>query len=95
MDGNKNNGRNKFPIILESDFKDNQSLKFGWGRFRPACLQFLNSPKWFLAGIVLYTLCQGRLMLKKFGKKLIRLFFVSFHSSQKIPSICNFLYRKT
>ena len=35
-------------------------IAFGWGKFRPKCLQFLNGPKWFLAAIVVYSLCQGK-----------------------------------
>lgn len=34
-------------------------LEYGWGKFRPKCLQFLNCPIWFFVVISAYTLCQG------------------------------------
>ena len=47
--------------VWESNQDRNESscIPFGWGKFRPKCLQFLNSPRWFLVAIVAYTLCQG------------------------------------
>ena len=63
MDENKNlpsSDKVEIPFFApESDSKTDPSLRFGWGKFRPRCLQFLNSPKWFLVGIAIYTICQG------------------------------------
>jgi hypothetical protein len=41
---------------------EDKFMPFGWGRFRPSYLQFLTNSKWFLAVIMVYTLCAGRIL---------------------------------
>ena len=49
MDNNKNlTEKEEVPFIVESDENKSSSLRFGWGKFRPECLQTLNGPKSFL-----------------------------------------------
>ena len=61
MDENKNSSeKEEAPFIAEE--KKSSSLKFGWGKFRPACLQIFNGPKCFVFALVLYTVCQGKLV---------------------------------
>ena len=60
MKGNKDlTEKEKLPFIAESDEKK-ASLRFGWGKFRPECLQILNGPKSFLCALVLLTFCHGK-----------------------------------
>ena len=40
--------------------KKSTSLRFGWGKFRPNCLQIFNGPKCFLFLLVLFTMSQGK-----------------------------------
>ena len=62
MEGNKNlTEKEEVPFIVEADEKKASSLRFGWGKFRPECLQILNGPKSFLCVLILVTLCQGKL----------------------------------
>ena len=62
MEGNKNlTEKEEVPFIVEADEKKSSSLQFGWGKFRPECLQILNGPKSFLCVLILVTLCQGKL----------------------------------
>ena len=42
--------------------KEQDCIAFGWGKYRPKCLQFLNSPRWFIVVVVVFTLCQGNLL---------------------------------
>jgi hypothetical protein len=59
MDENKNsNEKEEVPFIANSDKK--KPLKFGWGKFRPDCLQIFNGPNCFLFVVVLFTVCQGK-----------------------------------
>ena len=61
MDRDKNlTEKEEVPFIAESE-KKSSSLRFGWGKFRPECLQILNGPKSFLCVLVLVTFCQGKL----------------------------------
>jgi hypothetical protein len=48
------------PFIANSDKKKSSSLKFGWGKFRPECLQIFNGPKCFLFLIVFFAISQGK-----------------------------------
>jgi hypothetical protein len=43
-----------------SDKKKTSSLKFGWGKFRPECLQIFNGPKCFLFVLVVFNVSQGK-----------------------------------
>ena len=36
------------------------NLHFGWGRFRPQCLQALNNPKCFIAALSFVSFIQGK-----------------------------------
>ena len=46
------------PVELNQQ-KDEKRIAFGWGKYRPACLQFLNNPNWFMVAVSIYTMCQG------------------------------------
>ena len=60
MDEQKNSSeKEELPFIPKSDEKIPSSLKFGWGKFRPKCLQIVNGPKCFLSAVVVFTACQG------------------------------------
>ena len=59
---------NKGTTKLEGDMKRGKLINennketcktYGWGKFRPKRLQFLNNPKWFLVVITIYSLFQG------------------------------------
>ena len=39
--------------------EDQSSLSFGWLRFRPRCLQILNTPRWFLFFLSQYFFTQS------------------------------------
>ena len=39
---------------------DERDLLCGWRSFRPKVLQKLNSPKWFLVFLTLYSFMQGK-----------------------------------
>ena len=43
-----------------SEEKKSSSLKFGWGKFRPNCLQIFNGPKCFIFLLVVFTVSQGK-----------------------------------
>ena len=51
-------------VLLPSNqySKEQLCIAFGWGKYRPKCLQFLNSPRWFIVVVVVFTLCQGNLL---------------------------------
>ena len=42
------------------DAKEEEDLRYGWGRFRPKCLQFLNNPKCFVVALALFSFIQGK-----------------------------------
>ena len=67
MSQNKNVVTNEAgTLLLENipvEYNEEQTcIAFGWGKYRPKCLQFLNSPRWFIVVVVVYTLCQGNLI---------------------------------
>ncbi|XP_048584235.1 solute carrier organic anion transporter family member 4A1-like isoform X2 [Nematostella vectensis] len=43
----------------ERDLEPNEEEAWGWRGFRPRCLQFLRSPRWFLVFISLFSLFQA------------------------------------
>lgn len=52
---------------------DERDLLCGWRSFRPKVLQKLNTPKWFLVFLTLYSFMQGKknlLLLLNFGRIL-------------------------
>ena len=34
-------------------------LRYGWGKFRPKCLQVFNNPKWFMCFLTIFSTTQG------------------------------------
>ena len=90
MDENRNlpsSDKVGIPFLApESGPKTDPSLRFGWGKFRPRSLQFLNSPKWFLACMVIYTICQGSVktfcgVIGTFPNKIDNLTCVLIHAN--------------
>lgn len=53
--------KEEIPFIENSDEEKSSLLKFGWGKFRPKCLQTFNGPKCFLFVLVFYTVSQGNM----------------------------------
>ncbi|XP_028411530.1 solute carrier organic anion transporter family member 4A1-like isoform X2 [Dendronephthya gigantea] len=51
------------PFIENSDEEKSSELKFGWGKFRPKCLQIFNGPKCFLFILIFYTISQALVVL--------------------------------
>ena len=35
-------------------------LRYGWGRFRPECMQVFNNPKWFMFFLTIFSSVQGK-----------------------------------
>jgi hypothetical protein len=42
--------------------ENNDRLRFGWGKFRPDCLQCLNGPKCFMVFLVIFSMMQGKVL---------------------------------
>ena len=49
------------PLNVDTDMEDSgeEDLRYGWGNIRPKCLQFLNSPKCFVAALAFFSFIQG------------------------------------
>jgi hypothetical protein len=60
MEKNNSTQKEQVPFITTSDKKKLSSLKFGWGKFRPECLQIFNGPKCFLFVLVFFSVSQGK-----------------------------------
>ena len=47
-------------VDVEDAKEEEEELRYGWGRFRPKCLQFLNNPKCFVVALALFSFIQGK-----------------------------------
>lgn len=47
-------------VDVEDAKEEEEDLRYGWGRFRPKCLQFLNNPKCFVVALALFSFIQGK-----------------------------------
>jgi hypothetical protein len=60
MEKNQSDEKEEVPFIANVDEKKPESsLRFGWGKFRPDCLQIFNGPKCFLFMLVFFSAAQG------------------------------------
>ncbi|KAK3749556.1 hypothetical protein QZH41_019697 [Actinostola sp. cb2023] len=58
-------------------------LRFGWGRFRPRALQFLNGPKWFLLFLAIFSMMQG-MTVNGFTKLILPVIEKRYQFSSKV-----------
>ena len=50
--------------FLDEQKEDEQELSCGWRRLKPKFLQKLNTPKWFLVFLTIYSFMQGKIEKK-------------------------------
>jgi len=48
------------PLNVDIDMDvGEEDFRYGWGKIRPKCLQFLNSPKCFVIALAFFSFIQG------------------------------------
>ncbi|KAJ7394331.1 hypothetical protein OS493_000135 [Desmophyllum pertusum] len=57
----KNHTSEQTPLNVDTDSEDakDDDLLYGWGSFKPNCLQFLNNAKCFVFALALFAFIQG------------------------------------
>lgn len=55
----KNGKEEEIPLNVDMEDAKEEDLRYGWGRFRPKCLQFFNSPKCFVVALAFFSFIQG------------------------------------